>query len=249
MSLRVTDPAASESVVPEPPAEVYPGAPLQAVAMEVYFRGLLDALPRLAAWQRAHAASYEQLVVPVDEEAANPLRPVILISTQEKRGVAVAVNQLTTIAYDYAGGYQAFAAWGVPCLLEGLQLLEVHQATRMAFRYENVVSLPSGQLEIEQFFRILLPRPEPVGGNTGSLALAWRYPWAKGEVAVDLAIAPHPDDSKARALLLTIVADRQRALAVGELEKGIDEVHRLARWTFERLITDEFRERLRKGTT
>ena len=46
---------------PMPEAIVYPGAPLRAVALEVHFHPLIDAMSRFGAFQRRHRGDFSRL--------------------------------------------------------------------------------------------------------------------------------------------------------------------------------------------
>lgn len=224
--------------------ELYPGAPLRAVAMEVYFGGLLDAVARMGAFQRKHAGALPRLYAPERE----PHTPVLLLG--EDRGVAVASDQVAVITYDYAKGYDELVRWGVPMLDEALDTIGVAgELARVRYRYENLVDTGrEGEVDLGSLFRIGLPRgsgaPGPV--ETGNLHVAWRQPWPGGVVAVDLAIDEEASDGGDDVLVLGIVAERQGPIARAGLAAALAEAHEMARETFEALITDELRATLRR---
>ncbi len=226
-----------------PPRELYPGAPLRAVAMEVGFEGLLDAVSRMGAFQRTHRSTFPRLFGPEGD-----LRPSCLL-LGEDRGVAVARDQVAVITYDYEKGYEELARWGVPLLGEALDTIGVRDLTLVRFRYENLVDTGGeGTVDLGRFFRLALPRgpgaPGPV--ETAGLHVAWRQPWALGTVSVDLAMDEEASEGGDDVLVLGIVAERRGPIARGALAGALGEAHEMALWTFEELITDEYRETLRR---
>ena len=236
-----------------PPRELYPGAPLRAVAMEVYFSGLLDAVARMGEFQRRHARELERLYVPrgagtaggdADREGQ---RPVMLLG--DDRGLAVANDQVAVITYDYAKGFEGFGAWGLPMLGEALDTVGVlGDLTRVRFRYENLIDTGAyGTVDLGKFFRIVLPRGPGAVGLVGSdVHLAWRQLWPNGVVSVDLSVDEDAGEDGDDVLVVSIVAERTGPIVRKELAAALGEAHEMALWTWEELITDEFRETLRR---
>ena len=235
-----------------PPArELYPGAPLRAVAMEVYFPGLLDAVARLGELQRKHFQELGRLYVPRTELAEGAdldrHRPVLLLG--KDRGMAVANDQVAVITYDYAKGYDELVRWGLPMLREALDTVGVLGAlTRVRFRYENLIDAGTdGTVDLGRFFRIVLPRgPGATPTVASGVHLAWRQVWPGGFVSVDLSVDDEPGDDGDDVLVVSIVAERPGPLALADLEEALGQAHAMALWTWEELITDEFRETLRR---
>ena len=130
----------------EPEAVVYPSAPLRAVAIEVTFPSLLDAISRFGAFQRRHTAEFDRLyetsgdedVLPDGREFGRPRSTVLMGRGPEpERAVSIARDQLAVITYTYAMGFNGFASWGMPMLLEGLRDLSVDRIATVSYRYEN----------------------------------------------------------------------------------------------------------------
>lgn len=240
--------------ISDPPVVVYPRAPLQAVAIEVYFHGVLDALTRFAAFQRRHDEEFDRLYVPrtgLESDEFDLLRPVLLLGDDGTRGIAIASNQLSVITYpkdDPYPGFEEFSRWAIPALAEGLDALEPKRMTRVGFRYENVIdSQMKGNLELERFFRIVLPRGlQARPGVRNDVHFGWRQEWPTGYVSVTLSVEPREASD---LILLSIAAERSAErrgpVAREDLSVAIREAHNMARSTFDELITPEFRESLK----
>lgn len=228
--------------------ELYPGAPLRAVAMEVYFPGLLDAVARVAELQRKHWAEFPRLYTPpaAAPPGADP-QPLLLLG--QDRGLAVASDQVAVITYDYADGFDELARWGFPKLREALDAVGVlGDVGRVRFRYENLIDTGTdGTVDLGQFFRIVLPRgPGATSDVQSDVHLAWRQVWPNGIVSVDLSVDEEGGDGGEDVLVMSIVAERRGPIAVAGVEAALREAHEMALWTWEELITDEFRETLRR---
>jgi hypothetical protein len=209
--------------------------------MELYFEGVLDAVTRMGAFQRAHRGTFGRLYA-ADRD------PAFLLG--EDRAVAVARDQVAVITYDYEKGYEELVAWGLPMLGEALDTIGVDgPLSRVRFRYENLVDTGAeGTVDLSRFFRVALPRgpgaPGPV--ETEGLHLAWRQVWPTGTVAVDLAVDEDLADGGDDVLVLGIVAERRGPIGRSDLAAALGEAHDMALWTFEELITDEYRAVLRR---
>lgn len=209
--------------------------------MEVGFEGLLDAVARMGAFQRAHLDALPRLYAPDG-------RSSLLLG--DDRAVAVASDQVAVITYDYAKGYMELVRWGLPWLGEALDAIGVADPLgHVRFRYENLVDTGGeGQVDLARFFSIGLPRgaraPGPV--ETAGLHLAWKQPWPKGVVSVDLALDEEASDGGDDVLVLGIVAERRGPFPRSGLATVVAEAHEMALATFEALITDEYREVLRR---
>jgi hypothetical protein len=243
----------SEGRVPE--AVVYPGAPLRAVAIEVGFSALLDALPRFGAFQRRHLAEFGHLYetsaderesLPDGNEFARP-RTVVLMGRGRKRAVTVARDQLAIITYGYTDGFAGFMDWAMPMLREGLSDLGVERILGTSYRYENRIPHDTEKLDLGSLFRLSLATPAEAGNATRNVHMYWRQHWPEGTVEIDLDACPHtsPDE-----IHLNITARRAaQSGSMDEIETSVREAHRLARLTFEELITSRFRDQLRATST
>lgn len=240
--LHVTEPQGDE-----PRAEVYPRAPLGAVAIEVYFPPLLDAFERLGRFQRAHAGEFTQLVLPdnLDTPTLRQRRTATLIHVKRDRALAFGRDMVVAITYAYRDGFRGFRDWALPFLHEVLQLLDTPRVERVRYVYENEIELADdkGVVEFAPTLRLQLPRGEGASAGVRHVHMGWTQVWPLGEVDVRLDCC---DTSMEPGMLdLGIGASCGGPFAVAELEPRITEAHRMARLTFESLITNDYREHLR----
>lgn len=220
---------------PEPVAEVYPSAPLKAVAMEFYFAHLLDAQARFGNFQRRHAAVFPRVMMKDDDD---PQGAILLLEESKERGVAISPTMFSIVTYRYGDGFEGFRKWAAPILEEVLQLLDIPSLTSIAYRYENVINVEGGTTAFD-VVAFQLPKAgdqRPLGRD---LFMSWKQPWAAGDVTIDLgAYNDH--------MHLDISARCRGPLPPGAALDAACEAHRAARHTFEALITPSFRDRLRR---
>jgi uncharacterized protein (TIGR04255 family) len=240
-----------------PTVEVYPGAPLRAVAIEVIFPALLDAFPRFAAFQRRHRADFDHLheisgdehdreEVPDGREFACA-RSALLMGASRERAVTVARDQLAVITYPYASGFAGFRSWAMPMLREGLADLGVERFSRVSFRYENRIRHDTTKLDLASVLRVSLPSPLEASAGGRHVHLYWHQPWTGGTVEIEIDACPHVSP---REIHLNITAYHgARTGDLDEIDPLVQEAHRRARLTFEELITSRFRDELRSART
>ncbi len=235
----------------QPAVEVYPNAPLRAVAIEARFPALLDAIPRFGVFQRRHISEYDRLyetelddddhLTSGDDESEHR-RSVMLLNRTRVRALSVARDRLTVITFSYLG-FVDFTAWAVPMLLEGLRDLGVENINRLNYRYENRIKRATREIDLGTIFRLSLSPPPGAQSATRHVHLYWHQLWSEGtvEVAIDGC-----SDMSADELRFNITAHHKvREQGLDGIERLAAETHRRARLTFEELITPNFREELR----
>ncbi len=236
----------------EPDAVVYPGAPLRAVAIEVTFPALLDAVGRFGSFQRRHSTEFDRVYetsregadeLPDGREFSRPRSTVLMgVGSEPERAVSIARDQLAVITYTYATGFAGFLAWAMPMLREGLSDLAVERITSVAYRYENRIRHDTRTLDLPSVLRLSLAAPAEAGNVQRHVHLCWHQKWPEGTVQVEVDACPHVS---AEYIHLNITAyHRAREGVLGGFETLIRDAHRRARLTFEELITPSFRDRL-----
>ena len=244
----------SEGSVPE---VIYPGAPLRAVAVEVGFRPLLDAMSRFGAFQRRHLNDFNRLYetsgddreresLPEGREFSRP-RSAVLMARDRARAVSVARNQLAVITYPYSSGFVGFMAWALPMLREGLDDLGVERITEVSYRYENRIKHDTENVDLGSILKVSLASPKEAGSTTRHLHLYWHQKWPDGTVEVDINACPSVSSEEIHLNITSHCVARSGALQ--DIESIAGNAHRLARLTFEGLITSRFREHLQSGGT
>lgn len=227
-------------------AVVYPGAPLRAVAIELSFQALLDAPSRFGVFQRRHLREFSRVVEPPDDErdAGRGDERTMLLARDRNRAVSVARNQLSAITYTYDTGFAGFTKWAEPMLKEGLGILEVpiEDVSTISYRYENRIRHKTSEVDMASLFRLSLAAPAEAGTTAKHLHLYWQQKWPAGTVEVDMTACPNVSEEVIRLNITSHVRRKDP-----ELDAGISNAHRMARLTFEELITPEFREQLRRS--
>lgn len=228
---------------------VYPGAPLRAVAIEVRFPALLDAFSRFGAFQRRHTADFDQVyetsedkrhALPEGREFERP-RTAVLMGRARDRAVSLANDQLTIITYPYRAGFTGFCSWAMPMVREGLVDLGVEQLTGVNFRYENRIKHDTKNLDLGSLLRLSVAAPTETK-RTQHLHLYLHQIWSEGVVEIELDACPQVSEEE---IHLNITAHlKTRAKPLAEIEGMVQEAHRMARLTFEELITPAFRAAL-----
>lgn len=224
--------------VPEPPKEVYPSAPLRAVALECHFAPMLDAHARFGTFQRRHVDDLPSVNIP--EDGTGTSAPVLLLNTKASRGVAIAPSFVAVVTYSYVGGFNAFLEWAEPLLNEALDVLDQSRITAVTYRYENVIDYKSS---VDEVVRIGVPQTPGAKGPARGLAIEWTAPWPGGEVEVELGSFGEPHSH----LHLDITARRVGRFTRAGVAGALGEARSMGRLTFEALITPELRTRLREA--
>lgn len=231
----------------DPPSEVYPLAPLAAVAIEVHYKPLLDALDRFSAFQREHDEEYPHVVLPDDlgDVTLRRRRVATLVHESGDRAVAIGRDLVAVVTYDYENGFPGFSSWALPVLRKALDAIQPTRLERLRYVYENEIRAPDGSdLDLRSMFRIELPRDPNAEGTVHHLHLSWTQPWPTGKVHVRLDSCA---SSMEKGMIdLTITSDCSWPTEETDIGNHVREAHRIARLTFEALITDAYRERLRK---
>ncbi len=230
------------------PAEVYAGAPLRAVAIEVGFPTLLDAVSRFGAFQRRHPELdrvWEAQGDPPSHDGREFARAATTVLRNDARAVSIASDRLAAVAYTYDGGFRGFKSWAMPLLVEGLACIDTPTVASVRFRYENRIEHDTRNVSLGSMFRLTLAAPPGADDLFAHLHLVWRQKWPRGSVEVELEACDLQSEDRIRLNITATTPGTSRP--VGDLEQLVDDAHDRARATFEELITSSFRERLRAG--
>jgi uncharacterized protein (TIGR04255 family) len=230
------------AALPDPKTEIYPRAPLRAVAIELNFKPLLDAVQRFGAFQRRHSQTFTRtrLADPEESRDAN-----LLLDEAGSRGVGISPSSLSFVTYSYDSGFEGFTEWSEPLMMEALDLLELSSFSDVAYRYENVVEMKIDQrvMSVEDILRFQMPKhPSVAASPPSTLVVTWTQSWPRGEVTVDVGCFGEPSVHTH----VDISARCKGPLTRDELVDAIREAHRMGRLTFEEMITSDFREQLRR---
>lgn len=228
---------ASESMTAQSaPVEVYPGAPLVAVAIELRFRRTLDALARMGSFQRAHT-EFSKATSAEDDDPET----VLLLDDPTDKGVAISPTMFSVITYSYREGFEGFRRWATPLLLEAQTVLDLQTFATVVYRYENLIDAVDAT-KLDRVLNVRLPTPE-TSMLGRSLYLGWEQEWPRGSVRVDISMSP----SDSPHLHVDISSRCRGPIDRGAIASALDEAHRMGRLAFEGLITAEFRETKLRG--
>lgn len=227
----------------EPDPIVYPQAPLRAVAIELQFEPLLDAQAKFGAFQRRHRSDFSRVVEAKGDDDRPRTGATMLMASDRSRAISVARDQVSAITYVYAHGFAGFTQWAVPLLQEGLEDLQVASLSSVSFRYENRIVHDTRAVDLSRLFRFSLAAPPEAQGTSRHVHLYWHQIWREGTVEVDLNACPSVSKSEIHLNITSHCGSA--AFALIDLQSKIDDAHRIARLTFEDLITTSFRDALR----
>ena len=218
----------------------YPNQQLRSVSLETYFPGRFAATAAWGLVQERLSHRLPQLFVPGDTIGAPPaLRPYQLRDDQGTRSLALALNQATYIALSDYPGFDDFIAEAVPVLEDVHATAGGTALSRVAYRYENAVSLgrgPDGTLALAEIIELDLPAWAGTN-DLRSLNLELRRGWERGEVHVHLFDETEGGGS---VLRLVIAADVRHSEAA-RLAHDAAAAHAQARGVFESMIAPTFR--------
>lgn len=232
---------------------VYPRAPLRAVAIEVSFRPLLDAMSTFGKFQRRHVDEFSRLYetsgddydpeIPPDGREFMRPRSAVLMARNRERAVSVAKDQLAVITYPYTTGFKGFMTWALPMLAEGLDVLDVQHVRALSYRYENRIEHDTENLDLPSLLNVSLASPRGAESATRSVHLSWRQLHPTGYVHVSVDACPHVSETEIHFNITSTCIPPTGGR--NEIEATARTAHNLARQTFEGLITPSFREQLK----
>jgi uncharacterized protein (TIGR04255 family) len=191
----------------------------------------------MGAFQRGHVEFPTARISNEDDDG----QTVLLLDEAKTKGVAISSTMLSAITYSYVGGFATFQEWAKPILDEALAILDLPHYSGVAYRYENVIEgIDASALDR----MVTIKLPAPATAFIGKRAyLHWQQTWPHGEVVVT--IVALPEDSP--TVKIDISARHNEPVNPADLNRAIAEAHRMGRLAVEGLITNEFREQLRKG--
>lgn len=224
----------------------YPNQQLRSVSLEAYFPGRLGIYSRLGDVQEHFRSQLPNLYVPnANPGDAYALRPFQLRDAEGSRSLAIAVNQVTFVAFKYPGS-ETFLSEALAAIGTTLGILGLDALNRITYRYENEIGISreDGRIPLERLF----PKVLPQGADSPLLALdcswqdRWSYDGLAGSRECHARVESAPG-SQAETLKVSIAVSAtgaDPALSVDSATVGA--IHRVAVALFERLISDDFRK-------
>ncbi len=125
------------------PGRRYPNQQLRAVSLEVFFRGRMATFSRFERVQERFKDELPDLFVPsAIPNEPSAMRPYHLRSADGQESLAIAVNQVALVSFDYPG-HAKFLERVARTLPYVLKEFGVEDLARVLYRYENELALVS----------------------------------------------------------------------------------------------------------
>lgn len=232
-----------------PAGPKYPNQQLRSVSLEAYFAGRLGAVAVFGAVQDAVAAKLPLLFVPnVQPGEASALRPFQLRDPDHKRSLALAVNQVTYVAFEYPG-FEAFRDEAIPLITEALGTIGVKRLNRVVYRYENEVGVTresDGSIPLRRVFPNAIPAVLG-SGNCRTVDATFETRWEDtGSHGVQGFHARVEPANGGDALKVSVFAAMENT-NLDALNGAAAKAHGIAFALFESLISEEFRNLISAG--
>jgi uncharacterized protein (TIGR04255 family) len=222
----------------------YPNQQLRSVSLEVYFPGQLRVYAVLGDVQAAIAATLPNLFVPnLQAGEAAALRPFQMRDSEQRRSLAVAVNQATFVSFDYPG-YETFSAEAVSVLSTALDLIKPDRLNRVAYRYENEVGIArddEGAFLLDPTFPGIVPGVF-AGSPARAINSAVEHRWERDGIKGVRGFHARVDDERGVTVLKLTVFGSVEGVPASDLPWATSEAHRVGLELFESLISNKFRE-------
>lgn len=230
------------------PGPKYPNQQLRSVSLEAFFSGRLDAFTAFGRVQALHAERLPNLFVPnLQPGDAAGLRPFQLRDAAGRESLALALNQVTFVSFDYQG-YEQFAMDATKLVGSALDALGSPRLNRLVYRYENELGLaknPDGSIPIERVFPGL--RPNSLPGLCRALDAQYDHLWTadlqRGGVGYQARLDTEGVGEVLRVSVFASVEalDGSPGVVPERIVEACAEAHRRAHELFEAIISDEFR--------
>lgn len=227
----------------------YPNQQLRQVSLEAFFPGQLGALGGFGRVQDLFKQRLPHLFVPnINSGDPAALRPFLLADDGRQSTLSLAVNQVAFSRRRYPG-YAAFKADAIPTISAVLRELAPDKLTRVVYRYENEVGVPSDQgvFFVDQFFPGILPailseRTRVVNSNVES---SWSDDVSAGSEGFQAQLEESPFGFP--VLKINIFATVEN-ITIAELESAADRAHERAFTLFEKAISTSFKSFISQAT-
>jgi len=221
----------------------YPNQQLRSVSLETYFPGRLGAYAVLGRVQDAVQSTLPNLFVPnfqLGEAAA--LRPFQMRDAEQKRSLAVAVNQATYVTFDYPG-YETFIQEAISMISAALDHVKPTTLNKVVYRYENEVGMARDEaklLAVDLTFPGVVPRVF-AGGQTRAINATYEHGWSGAVLHGAHGFHARTEDQGGATIFKVTVFGSVEGCKVADLKTAADEAHRVGFEVFESLISDGFR--------
>jgi hypothetical protein len=128
-----------------------------------------------------------------------------------------------------------------------IEILRQYAPDRLAASNDTYAPIRADTTKVDlgDFFKLSLAAPKEAGPATQHTHLYWHQSWQDGTVKVELDACPHI--SKTTIHLNITARCPLKAGTLGDVQPSATTAHRMARLTFEDLITEKFKAQLKGG--
>jgi len=153
-------------------------------------------------------------------------------------GVFAAADRIAYFTMKYPG-FEGFKAAGLKHLKAFAASQQVSGRVRVGLRYVNRIPIAkTGEtLPLDDFLKIKIERPGPLGEPIQVLDLAFVVGASPGRLTTRIASQAQPD-----AILLDFDYSEEQEFEVGALSRFLDRGHKQTKAVFESLLTDGYRK-------
>jgi uncharacterized protein (TIGR04255 family) len=222
----------------------YPNQQLRSVSLETHFPGQLGVYAVLGEVQAAVQATLPNLFVP-NLQPGDPvaLRPFQMRDPEQRRSLAVAVNQVTFVSFDYPG-YDTFSAEALPVISAALGRIKPDKLNRVTYRYENEVGIArdaEGWLQLDPTFPGIVPAVFS-GNLVRTVNSSSEHRWQEGPFQGARGFHARIEEERGVSVLKLNVFGSVEGTEVGHLKEATNFAHRVGLDLFESLISENFRQ-------
>lgn len=222
----------------------YPNQQLRSVSFETYFPGRLGAFSAMGELHEEVRAKFPNLFVPnLLPGEAHALRPYQLRNAEHSRSLALAVNQITYIAFNYPG-HEAFIEEAAPLIGKCLSAYRVETLSRVTMRYENEIGAGRNEDGVPNALHNAFPglTPKVFEGRAcrvmdANVETPWKDDTAKGSEGYRVQVQASPFGDILRVQIHATVEDAP----VSKLKEAAGVTHAKAVALFESVISESFR--------
>jgi len=227
-------------------AEQYPNQPLIDVAFEIRFPGDPAIECRRDEFFRLVRNKYPKVYVPKLQPGDAPALAMYHFKQDDEQAtVMTAINKLAYATKKYHG-FESFKEETMRIVGFFGRTFKVEKLTRTGLRYINAIPcvLKDGVLPLQNYLKIGFQIPPPATDKFATMNFVFASPIGNGTIHTRIEHAMASDKSH-EAILLDLDYAMQSDLTFDNIERYLEDSHRVTKQMFEEMITDEYRKYIR----
>jgi len=231
---------------------LYPNQPLREVACEVRFRGNLSIESNRYKYQKIISDTYPKLYVPgIDPSVAPPLQHYRFKSEDNVRTVQIAINSIGFTETVYTG-YESFTEEFFRIYKLATEVFSLEKITRIGWRYINEISFSreDGMIPLGKFIKSTPKLLSTLSDDYINIDMIAIQPYEKVKLGISIRSVNLSHSDERIILDIDAFDDDMKLLDINanEIPDHIENLHYVARNTFENFITEDYRTYLRGDT-